>query len=370
MKDDSANTLLKTIMNWSNDGITREIPNLQALAAYGYDDYQQFKPGMRFIESLAGWLNRIPHDKRNTAFDFIKDRLLFITRSQMEQIVSTAYPDYIIPLLLNQVSKESKKKIPRWNVAKIIKSKEFEILHHQCLFTGLSDGSQIDIFRRSNSKINHEQVSRTHEINKPRAEKIEKELKKRLDIFKTEKPSKYFRNVFLLDDFSASGISYLKEKESAPCGVTGKIASFYNSIQDKNDPLYDLINLKDLRVYLILYVATEDAKIHLQKLGKKLFSSIHFSVIVIHTIRDHVKYDENENKEFTKLIKDKKYGWEEISDIHTAQGDESKPYLGFDSCALPIILHHNTPNNSLPILHRNDDKTEFKGLFPRISRHQ
>ena len=159
MKDDSANTLLKTIMWWSNDDITRELPNLQALAAYGYDDYQQFKPGMRFIESLAGWLNRLPQEKRKTAFDFIKNRLLFLTRSQMEQIVSTAHSDYIIPLLLNQISEESREKIPRWRVKKLIKSKEFEILHQQCLFMGLSDGSQIDIFRRSNSKINHEQVS-------------------------------------------------------------------------------------------------------------------------------------------------------------------------------------------------------------------
>ena len=370
MRDNSANTLLKTIMRWSNDDTTRELPTLQALASYGYDDYQQFKPGMRFIESLAGWLNRLPQDKRNTAFDFIKKRLLFITRTQMEQIVSIAYPDHIIPVLLKQVSEESKKEIPRWHITKLFKSKEFEILHHQCLFTGLSDGSQIDIFRRSNSKINHEQVSRTHEINKSRARTIKKELEKRLESFSTEKPSKYFRNVFLLDDFSASGLSYLNKKESALNGVTGKIASFYNSIQDKTDPLHRLVDLKDLHVHLILYVATEDAKKHLQKLGQKLFSTIPFSIIVIHTIPDHVKYKENENEEFTELIENKKYGWENIHNIHTSQGDESKPYLGFHVCALPIILHHNTPNNSLPILHRNDERTEFKGLFPRISRHQ
>ena len=370
MKDDSANTLLRTIMDWSNDDITRELPNLQALAAYGYDDYQQFKPGMRFIESLAGWLNRLPQDKRNTAFDFIKNRLLFLTRSQMEQIVSTAHSDYVIPLLLNQISEESNGEIPRWRVKKLIESREFEILHQQCLFMGLSDGSQIDIFRRSNSKINHEQVSRTHEINKPRATKIKNELKERLDCFDAEKPSNFFRDVFLLDDFSASGISYLKENASFPHGVKGKIASFYNSMQDKDDPLHNLFNLNDLRVYLILYAATEDAKKHIQKLGEKLFGLISFSVIVIHTIPEYVKYNEDENEEFTKLIEKEEYGWENLSNEHTAQGDETKQYLGFDGCALPMILHHNTPNNSLPILHRNDDKTAFKGLFPRISRHQ
>ena len=87
--------------------------------------------------------------------------------------------------------------------------------------------------------------------------------------------------------------------------ITGKIASFYNSIKNQNDPLYDLINLHDLNVYLILYVATETAKEYLQTSGQQLFSPISFSVIVIHTILDNVKYDENKNKEFTALIKKK-----------------------------------------------------------------
>ena len=369
MKDNSAYKLLQVIMEWSNDDVSRELPDLQALADYGYDDYKQFKPGMRFIESLAGWLDRFPSDKKNSAFKFIKDNLLFITQSQMEQIVSTAYPYYVVPLLLNQVSKESETNIPRWNVAKLYKLKEFEILHHQCLFTGLSDGSQIDIFRRSNLKIDHEQVSRTHEISKSRSKKLKDKLIDRLNSY-DHSEAHYFRNVFLLDDFSASGTSYINKKSLKNSMITGKIASFYNSIKNKNDPLYDLINLHDLNVYLILYVATETAKEYLQTSGQQLFSPISFSVIVIHTILDNVKYDENKNKEFTALIKKKEFGWENIQTEHTAQGDESKPYLGFDSCALPLILHHNTPNNSLPILHRNDERTNFKGLFPRINRHQ
>ena len=370
MKADSADTLLQTIMGWSNDDITRELPDLQALSEYGYDDYQQFRPGMRFIESLAGWLNRFPQDKKITAFEFLKNRLLFITRTQMEQIVSIAYPDYVVPLLLKQISQESDKNIPRWKLNTLYNSKEFDILHNRCLFTGLSDGSYIDIFRRSNPKINHEQVSRTHEINQARATKLKEKLIERLDAYADYEHLQYFRNVFLLDDFSASGISYLNEDPASHNGMKGKIAAFYDSITNKQDPISKLVNLDDLHVYLILYVATEDANKYLQEQGKKLFSPIPFSVIVIHTLPASIKYNESENESFTELIKQKKFGWENIKTAHTAQGDESKPYLGFDGCALPLILHHNTPNNSLPILHRNDQKTEFKGLFPRISRHQ
>ena len=52
------------------------------------------------------------------------------------------------------------------------------------------------------------------------------------------------------------------------------------------------------------------------------------------------------------------------------EGDTEKLYLGFHSCALPLILNHNTPNNSLPILHQNYEGVEFKGLFPTHKQTQ
>ncbi len=52
MRDLLAENLLK-IMSWSREEITKERPLLQALADYKYNEYQQFSPGIRFIESLA-----------------------------------------------------------------------------------------------------------------------------------------------------------------------------------------------------------------------------------------------------------------------------------------------------------------------------
>ena len=56
-----------------------EHPDLQALAAAGYDDYQQFEPGKRFIENLAIWLHRFPQENRNAAYDYAKQKLLFLS---------------------------------------------------------------------------------------------------------------------------------------------------------------------------------------------------------------------------------------------------------------------------------------------------
>ena len=368
MNEKPASKILKQTMGWKEKEITDNLADLQALSKYGYDEYQQFRPGMRFIESLASWLNQLPSDKRNTAFQFIKKRLLYVTHDQMKQIISIVYQDYIIPILLKQVSREIKPQIPYWNVAQILASDEFKVLLRKCLFVGLSDGSQIDIFRRSNSAISHEQVYRTHEINSTRKDKIKDALSECLN---PKEPNARFRNIFLLDDFSGSGKTYLNEAQSSPHGMDGKIASFYASITDPNDPFSELVNINDLRVWLVLYVATEYAKTRLQELGTRLFSTIPFSVIVIHTIPDSIKYQEREDIEFTKLIQDEKFGSGGLAnDRHMQMGDTSRPYLGFDACALPLILNHNTPNNSLPILHRNDQSIAFKGLFPRASRHQ
>jgi len=46
-------------MEWSNEDIARQRPVLQALASSKYDEYQQFSPGMRFVESLALWLQQL-----------------------------------------------------------------------------------------------------------------------------------------------------------------------------------------------------------------------------------------------------------------------------------------------------------------------
>ena len=366
MHEKPASEILMRTMGWSREDVTEHLADLQALSSYGYDEYQQFRPGMRFIESLASWLNQLPQGKRQAAFRFVKERLLYVTRDQMRQIVSVIYGEHIVPVLLGQVSRESKPKIPRWRVSRLFRSKEFKTLLDGCLFVGLSDGSQFGVFRRITQGISHEQMYRTHEISGARKDKLKEELKNRLGAAGGSDPR--FRNVFLFDDFSASGKTYLREGPPGT-GMEGKIAVLHKSITDECDPVSELVNPGDLRVWLILCIATERAKNTLQDLGRKLFLNIPFSVIVIHTIPDGAKYREEEDGEFTELIKNKEFGWDGLLDENMRVGDTSKPYLGFDACALPLILNHNTPNNSLPILYRNEEGIEFKGLFPRISRH-
>jgi hypothetical protein len=62
MKEALAERLLATVMNWTPEDVANERPLLQAMAALKYDEYQQFAPGIRFVESLALWLRQFKTD--------------------------------------------------------------------------------------------------------------------------------------------------------------------------------------------------------------------------------------------------------------------------------------------------------------------
>jgi len=57
MKDALAEQLLATVLGWKPSDVAKERPVLQAMASLKYDEYEQFSPGLRFLESLALWLN-------------------------------------------------------------------------------------------------------------------------------------------------------------------------------------------------------------------------------------------------------------------------------------------------------------------------
>lgn len=366
MKDELAERLLANIMGWSPEDVTKERPILQSLAAFKYDEYQQFSPGMRFIESLALWLEQFKtENERKIAYEFVQSRLKFISRSEINHLVSIVYPDIIRNLIIQKVAEEIK--VPEWNINKIINSTEFTVLKRQCMFLGLSDGAHIDIFRRNNQDISHEQILRTHEISTDRAKEMIKKLKEDLTKILKRTPTKdetRFKIVFLLDDFSASGISYLRKENSS---FKGKVARFNKDLSSDIRKIFNLDNPSKFQICLVLYVATEKANKYLQSVGKELFDKIIFNVKVVQKIPDSMKVINRNDKSFINLLK--KYYDKNIETESYLRGQHKNPYLGFDECSLPIILSHNTPNNSVTLLWF-EEKRDYRGLFPRVSRHQ
>jgi hypothetical protein len=236
---------------------------------------------------------------------------------------------------------------------------------------GLSDGARIDAFRRSNPLLNHEQIWQTHELSTDRVTKLLEKLGEHLSqiLDRPATPEEcIFRTLVLLDDFSASGTSYYGLPSSAPSG--GKVMGLFEKLY--GDPaLGRLLDLEHLEVYILLYMATEQAVTHLREASAATWGTkgVRCTVQVVQPLPKAVKLAPSDSSGINDLIEHSDYYDHSIHDAHFAKGGTTDARYGYAACGLPLVLHHNTPNNSIALLMSYEDKT-FRGLFPRIQRHK
>ncbi len=370
MKDSLAEKLLIKVMDWGPERVAEERSLLQDLANYKYDEYQQFSPGMRFVESLALWLRQFENsEEKEAAYKFIKEKLIFLSSAEIYHFIQVAYPDHIRPHLLRRAENLSGQNLD--NFGRIAKSVEFKKIARQCLFLGLSDGARIGQFRRANLDLNHEQISLTYQLNDEQVEDLLEKLNTDLSQIADETvEDAKFTTIVLIDDFSASGRSYYMPKENKPFG--GKVARFVRQL--KEDPLQKLVDLGNLHIIILLYAATEQAQKHIAIYSEKLRNEISnqktnviFQTEVVQSIPQSVCVNNDTSGLLNSLIE--KYYDDAINDEHLKKGDTEDVRHGFAACSLPLVIHHNTPNNSIALLWSYED-TKIRGIFPRVRRHK
>jgi hypothetical protein len=373
MKEQLAERLLARVMNWDAERVAKERPVLQSLAAYKYDEYQKFSPGQRFIESLALWLYDFKTTEyQEAAYTFVRTRLVFFSAAEIQHLVSIAYPDHIRPLLLQRAAKELN--LDPYHVGKVITSTSFQLHQRSTLFLGLSDGARTDIFRRSNEEdLSHEQILQNYEIKAERVnkllDKLRQDLRKKNTTIK-DMDSETFNTIVLMDDFSASGTSYLRFKDEKSNdlkdeNLEGKLFEFSRDVKDPKSPLARLVN-SNTRIYLVIYIATNQAVDYLRNLLSKYWGAkdIQFDILVIHPLFPSIKIGPSDS--LASLL-EYFYDKETLEDEHINKGKQGVKY-GYAACGLPVVLTHNTPNNSIyPIWART---SKLRALFPRISRHK
>ncbi len=379
MRDSLARELLAKVTDWTAERLTKERLDLQLLSEYKYDEYQQFVPGMRFIESLALWLEQFKDSgKQEVAYNFVKQKLIFISTAELNHLIRMAYPDVIKPYLIPNVAKELG--IDEFLIKKIVTNVKFKILKRKCLFLGLSDGARIDLFRRFSGVLNHEQVYPTYLISKDKANELKRELNTDLqEITGIPSSNEKYKIVFLMDDFSASGISYIREEN--PHEFEGKIKKFLEQViskkeketEKKNDDyefLKELFDMPNLKICIILYIATKNALKRIKDISNELLkdSGISLDIFAIQELDDKLNLTETDLGDFIALMK-KNYD-DSILTKQYKKGKHEKPYLGFDECSLPLVLSHNCPNNSLPIIWHENNLKEIRALFPRLQRYK
>ena len=383
MNSELAERVLVNVMEWDEETVARERPLIQVLASYKFDEYQQFSPGMRFIESFASWLRQFNKDERSIMYNFVKCRLIYIANTEMQHFVSIVYPDIIRKILFGKVAQ--KEHISTMDVKTLSGSTAFELIRRKSLFLGLSDGARMDFFRRINQdSISNEQIWLTYEISNEKAQGMLKDLSDDLERKLGRKPydsEVKFETIFLLDDFSASGTTYFRKENTIFTGKIIKILEkfFPQSKKDdtKNmngpDNVSKLVDPDNLEIHVILYVVTEEARQKLERAIQewiqvhklKIFVKIH----PVQLIKDASKIKIETDSKILEIIRKPEYFDGGIVDPHWKKGRYEEPYLGYDQCSLPLVLSHNAPNNSLPIIWFESFRS-VQGLFPRISRHK
>lgn len=402
MKDENAQHLLAQVMGWtSQEVVLANVPVLQLLADYKYDTYQRFGPGQRFVESLALWLSQFDQADRESALRFVLEQLVFISDAELSHLVQHAYPDVIVQERIRLVAQE--KGIPSYQVSRICRDARFQELQHKSLYLGLSDGARTNELRRySGGEINNEQIWQAYELSATKAADMLEALRKAIgkepqaigitneDVWQAfasgnrtaadelldrlrqparrhgASTSAKFTVVWLMDDFSGSGNTYIRfDAESGR--FKGKIKKIYERLLDG-----DLIDTDHYEVYLLLYVATRQAIDHIEYWAERFTSENNFKplqVRVLFTIEPEVALKKGVPPGLESILNNPKYYDPAAFTEHIEVGGTTSAQRGFADCALPIVLSHNTPNNSVYILWGSENHT-FSGLFPRISRHK
>src|SRR6185437_11358788 len=134
-------------------------------------------------------------------------------------------------------------------VTDVIRHPAYERALRQTLFLGLSDGSRMDIFRRA-AALDNEQVWQAYEIGKPKSAGMLKDLQSAIGDANAQ-----FARIVLIDDFSASGISYIRKEGDQ---WKGKLIKALKQFQPGEDASC-LIKYSTIKMHIVLYVATKAA---------------------------------------------------------------------------------------------------------------
>jgi hypothetical protein len=363
MKDENAQALLAKVMGWGSDETIAYVPRLQLLADFKYDQYQRFAPGKRFIESLALWLNQFSAGDRQTALDFVLEELVFFSEEEMTHLVQTAYADHIVYERIRLISEE--KDIPPHCIAQVVRHDRFKELRIKSLYLGLSDGARTnDLRRASDGEIGNEQIWQAYEIGEDKSADMKSALAEALSKEKFSAAPGKFNLIWLIDDFSGSGNTYIRYEDGR---FKGKIKKVYDQLHSSQ-----LVDTSHYEVFLLLYVATRQAIDHIEYWADLFTSERGYKplrVRVLCTIERSMSLTAQPASNATTLLANKDYGDPSCADKHFRVGGTEDVRFGFAGCALPVVLNHNTPNNSVFILW-GPESSHFPGLFPRVSRHR
>ncbi|UTP39796.1 hypothetical protein M9M90_01070 [Phenylobacterium sp. LH3H17] len=370
---------LSQIMDWSDERAREEFNWLRLMARLKYDGYRDFHAGMRFIESLATWLQQFKKAERETAYAFVRRALVYIGPNEMQRLVEQFYPRTVRERLIRTTAAE--RDIPIYRVLADPQARAAaERLRRETLFMGLSDGARIDIVRHANAGLlTNEQLVVATQVDADKWQDLLKSLRDELG-----DPEARFRLVYLIDDFVGTGTSFLRFDETKQ-KWKGKLVKFKAAVDAATAQLGgDSLFAPDWELCVHHYVGTtaaaqvigeRQAKAQVALAGDGWAKAVHFSFGAVLPADLPIDALPNRYDEFLALTRT--YYDPAIRTAHTDVGGVEHLGLGYGGCALPLVLDHNTPNNSVALLWAETDGGErddvlapaMRPLFRRRQRH-
>ena len=373
MNQDLGLKILAHIMNWTDDRARDEFAWLKLMARLKYDGYRDFQAGMRFIESLATWLQQFKPHERETAYAFVRRSLVYIGPSEMQRLVEQFYPRFVRDRLVHMVATGCGIRPHRVLIDADAQAAS-ERLRRQTLFMGLSDGARIDNIRHANaSLLGNEQFVQGTQVDTEKWRDLLDNLRKDLN-----DPNARFRLVYLVDDFAGTGTSFLRfDKETTKW--KGKLIRFKDSVERANDSLEGDKLFEDgwvlcVHHYVASSLAAEAIREHLARLaGSGDFpedwahaTDLSYGMVLPHDLP--IDKGGKRHDDFIELTRT--YYDPIIRTRHTDVGGVTHLGLGYGGCALPLVLEHNTPNNSVALLWAETDGVSAPAMRPLFRRRQ
>jgi hypothetical protein len=363
--------LIADVMKWDTEEATREYAWLRLMSAVKYDSYSDFRAGSRFPESLATWLRQFDHDDRLKAYRFVKDRLVYLSQAELQRVVELFVPETVTPYLRRAAAAEMG--IKPWEVwGNTGGTKAFKQLLRRSLFVGLSDGSRIDVLRRANSpELVQDQFVPMLDIGDDKWRDLGEKLAEELG------NSARFENVYLIDDFTASGTTFTREVDGK---WKGKLKKFNDLIVKSRKSVGKLFPISEnYTLHIHHYISTKQARDALDtrvadahvRMDDRSFDRVCITQGL--ELPASLKMTGSEDQPMLAICDQyyDDYLYQRLKK-HCDEAGQTNMKRGYADCALPVVLEHNTPNNAVSILWAETDGRlghPMRPLFRRRDRH-
>ena len=380
MNQDLGLKVLSQIMRWDDDRARKEFAWLKLMARLKYDGYRDFQAGMRFIESLVTWLQQFKQQERETAYEFVRRTLVYIGPGEMQRLVEQFYPSTVRDRLVRMVADECG--IQPYRVLADKKARAAEKrLRRQTLFMGLSDGAAHRHDPPCQFGLAWQRAIRPGRTGRYR----EMEGSARQSSQGLERSKCTIPLVYLIDDFTATGTSFLRFDEEKR-EWKGKLIRFKDSVESaRMAPGGDKLFEDDWELCIHHYMASQAAA---YAIGTRLEKAKAAEIFHKDWVREmHISFGTILPPDLPiNVVPGRHDGFISLTQIdydptlrtkHTDIGGVTHIGLGYGGCALPLVLEHNTPNNAVALLWAETDggvrgdgpAPAMRPLFRRRQRH-